>query len=154
HSFPDHLRQIQDSAENLGVRVKLPVLPMEAEFLNGRNQELMDRWKNIVTEFIESIKETNSKLMRIEKEANSTKTNGQKPTRPATVNQRMAGKITENYEALGWNSTQWAKHLKCAKSTVVATATWKQLKVAQQKAKAEGMKDRRRKPKASDSRRD
>ena len=48
----------------------------------------------------------------------------------------------------------WAKHLKCAKSTVVATATWKQLKRAQQKAKAEGMKDRRRKPKASDSRRD
>ena len=56
HLLPDHLRQIQDSAENLGVRVKLPVLPMEAEFLDGRNQELMDQWKNIVTEFIESIK--------------------------------------------------------------------------------------------------
>jgi hypothetical protein len=60
--LPYHLRQIQDSAENLGVRVKLPVLPMEAEFLDGRNQELMDRWKNIVTEFIESIKRSLEKL--------------------------------------------------------------------------------------------
>ncbi len=54
--FPFHIRQVRDAAEKLGIRVKLPVLPMEAEFLNGRNQELMDRWKNIVTEFIESIK--------------------------------------------------------------------------------------------------
>ncbi len=78
-----------------------------------------------------------------------------KPTeKPATVNERMAGTIMENSEAMGWNSAQWAKHLKCAKSSVVDAATWKKLESARQQAKAERMKDRRRKPKASDSRRD
>jgi hypothetical protein len=60
--FPFHIRQVRDAAEKLGIRVKLPVLPIEAEFLNGRNQELMDRWKNIVTEFIESIERSLEKL--------------------------------------------------------------------------------------------
>jgi len=78
-----------------------------------------------------------------------------KPTgKPATVNERMAGTIMENPEAMGWNSAQWAKHLKCGKSSVVETATWKKLESARLQAKAERMKDRRRKPKASDSRRD
>jgi hypothetical protein len=78
-----------------------------------------------------------------------------KPTgKPAKVNERMAGTIMENPEAMGWNSAQWARHLKCGKSSVVQTATWKKLESARQLAKAERMKDRRRKPKASDSRRD
>ena len=80
------------------------------------------------------------------------------PTKPtgkrATVNERMVGTIMANPEAMGWNSAQWAKHLKCGKSSVVETATWKKLESARLQAQAERMKDRRRKPKASDSRRD
>ncbi|MDA1326297.1 MAG: hypothetical protein O3C34_16325 [Proteobacteria bacterium] len=73
---------------------------------------------------------------------------------PATVNERMAGTIMEKPEAMGWNSPQWAKFLKCGKSSVVETATWKILEIARLQAKAERMNDRRRKPKASDSKRD
>ena len=72
----------------------------------------------------------------------------------ATVNDQMAGTITENHEAMGWNSTQWAEYLKCGKSTVVETATWKKLESARLQAKAERTNDRRRKPKGSDLRRD
>jgi hypothetical protein len=86
-----------------------------------------------------------------EDEAEATKPTGGKP---ATVNERMAGTIMKNPEAMGWNSPQWVKHLKCGKSTVVATATWKKLESARLQAQAERIKDRRRKPKASDSRRD
>ena len=74
--------------------------------------------------------------------------------RPATVNQRMAGEIMVNPEAMGWSCSRWAEHLKCARSTVVEAATWKRLENARQQAKAERMKDRRRKPKASDLRRE
>jgi hypothetical protein len=87
-------------------------------------------------------------------EAEATKPTGGKPKQAATVNCRMAGTIMENPEAMGWNSTQWAKHLKCGKSSVVETATWKKLESARLQAKAERMKDRRRKPKASDRRHD
>jgi hypothetical protein len=81
-------------------------------------------------------------------------TGGQRKSasRNATCNERMAGEITKNPEALGWNSRQWAEYLKCAKSTVVATETWKRLEIARLKAKAERMKDRSRKPKGSDQR--
>jgi len=88
-----------------------------------------------------------------EEKSEASKPTGSKPRPPATVNERMAGTIMENPEAMGWNSTQWSKHLQCAKSTVVETATWKNLESARQQTKAEEMKDRRRKPKASDSRR-
>ena len=84
-------------------------------------------------------------------EAEATKPTGGKP---ATINERMAGTIMKKPEVMGWNSTQWAEHLKCGKSSVVETAAWKRLESARQQAKAERMKDRRRKPKASDSRRD
>ena len=77
-----------------------------------------------------------------------------KRSRPPTVNERMGGAIFESPEAVGWNSTQWAKYLKCAKSTVVETAVWKALENARLQAKAKLMKDRRRKPKASDRRND
>ena len=81
------------------------------------------------------------------------KPTGDKP-KPATVNERMAGTVMENPEAMGWNSPQWAKHLNCVKSSVVETTTWNKLESARLLAKAERMKDRRRKPKASDNRRD
>ena len=87
-----------------------------------------------------------------EKSAKARPTN--ETRQPATANERMAGTIMENPDAMGWNSPQWAKYLKCGRSTVVQTATWKKLESARLSAKAERMKDRRRKPKASDSRRD
>ncbi len=87
-------------------------------------------------------------------ETEGTKPTREKPKPPATVNERMAGTIMENPEAMGWNSTKWSKHLKCGKSTVVETATWKKLESARLQAKAERMNDRQRKPKASDNRRD
>jgi len=88
-------------------------------------------------------------------DASSSSTYARKGNGPkATVNERMAGTIMKNPDAMGWNSTQWAKHLRCAKSSVVETATWKKLESARLQARSERMRDRRRKPKASDSRRD
>ena len=77
-----------------------------------------------------------------------------KPDRKATVNERMAGKIMKNMESMGWNSRQWAQHLKCGRSTVVETESWKRLESVRQKVRSERRKDRRRKPRASDLHRD
>ncbi len=102
--------------------------------------------------------EAESKIANIGSQVGDDGAEPTRPTRPtgkpATVNERMAGTIMATPEAMGWNSAQWAKHLKCGKSSVVETATWKKLESARLQAKAERMKDRRRKPKASDSRRD
>lgn len=77
------------------------------------------------------------------------------PKRPkATVNARMLETIQANQEALGWNSRQWAEHLKCGKPAVVATQTWKDLAMGRERSRAERARDRRRRPKASDQRRD
>jgi len=75
-------------------------------------------------------------------------------TRQATVNEQMAGMIMKNPNAMGWSSPEWAKTLKCGKSTVVETPTWKNLETVRLDEKAKRAKDRRRKPKASDRRRD
>ncbi|MDP7305857.1 MAG: hypothetical protein QGG09_22285 [Pirellulaceae bacterium] len=62
----------------------------------------------------------------------------------ATVNLRMYGVLQENPEAMGWSCLKWAKCLKCARSTVVATAAWKTYKDIREKEKAERALDRRR----------
>jgi hypothetical protein len=73
---------------------------------------------------------------------------------PASVNARMLETIQANPEAMGWNSAEWAKHLKCAKSSVVETPTWINLKMGRERARAERARDRRRRSKGSDQRRD
>ena len=83
-------------------------------------------------------------------ESKATKPTGGKP---ATVNERMAGTIMENSEAIGWNSVQWAKRLKCSRSTVTATPTWKKLESARQEEKAKRMEDRHRNLNANNQRR-
>jgi|GEM_PF-4138645 len=70
------------------------------------------------------------------------------------INGRMKNMLINNPEAMGWNSPKWAEELKCAKSSVVETKMWKNLESARLINKAEHMKDRHRKPKASDQRRD
>jgi hypothetical protein len=77
-----------------------------------------------------------------------------KSPRKATVNIRMLEVIQDNPESLGWNSPQWARHLKCGKSTVVETKTWKDLRTGRERERAERALDRRRKPRASDLHRD
>jgi hypothetical protein len=71
-----------------------------------------------------------------------------------TVNARMLETIQQDPSAMGWSSPKWAKQLKCSRSTIVATEAWRMLESARLRAKAERMTDRRRKPKASDQRRD
>ena len=83
-------------------------------------------------------------------EAKATKPTGGKP---ATVNERMAGTIMKNRESMGWKSTQWAEHLKCSRSTVTATPTWKNLESARLEVKAKRMKDRHRNLNANNQRR-
>lgn len=75
------------------------------------------------------------------------------PQHPATTNQLMLEMLQKNHEASGWPSTKWAKAVKRSRSTVTDTDTWKTLEVARLQAKADRMKDRRRKPKASDQKR-
>jgi len=84
----------------------------------------------------------------------SSKASNPPNKRGPTVNQRMLEIAAKNSETHGWNCRQWAQHLKCAGPTVVATDAWKHLESARLQAKAEQMKDRRRKPKASDRRQD
>jgi hypothetical protein len=74
--------------------------------------------------------------------------------RGGTINDRMSGCIMKNQAAMGWNSREWAEHLKCAESTIVETSVWKKLESARLQAAAERIKDRRRKPKSSDQKRD
>jgi hypothetical protein len=72
----------------------------------------------------------------------------------ATINARMLEAIQANPGSMGWNSRQWAEHLKCSKPAVVETQTWQDLKMRRERERAERAKNRRRKPKASDRRRD
>ena len=79
----------------------------------------------------------------------------EKPSkRKAGVNARMLEMMYQNHEATGWPCTQWAKHLKCAKSSVVTTQAWIDLKMGRDRVKAERAQDRRRRPKGSDLKRD
>jgi len=71
-------------------------------------------------------------------------------TKRATVNTRMLETIHKMPEAMGWTTSQWAKYLKCAKSSVAEAQVWKDLAMGRERKKAERAKDRRRKPKASD----
>jgi hypothetical protein len=64
----------------------------------------------------------------------------------ATINMRMLETMQANQEAMGWNSTQWARHLQCAKSSVVTTNAWRALTMARERARAERARDRRRRP--------
>lgn len=69
---------------------------------------------------------------------------GESNPRPkASVNARMLETIQKNPEAMGWTTTQWAKHLHCAKSTVADTKTWKDLAMGRDRARAERATDRR-----------
>src|SRR5262249_9751821 len=47
---------------------------------------------------------------------------GRAPRSPS-INARMIETLQANHDAMGWNSRQWAEHLKCAKSSVVETPT-------------------------------
>lgn len=70
------------------------------------------------------------------------------------INARMLEAMQENpSEVMGWSSARWAEHLKCVKSSIVETPTWKDLMMARDRVKAERAVDRRRKPKASDQNR-
>ena len=78
------------------------------------------------------------------------KVRGKKPG----VNARMLETIQQDTESMGWSSTNWAKHLKCAKSSVVATQAWQDLAMGRDRVKAERARDRGRRPKGSARRRD
>jgi hypothetical protein len=64
--------------------------------------------------------------------------------RGKNIHARMLETIQEIPEAMGWSSIQWARHLKCAKSTVVGTTTWKNFTMLREQAKAKRALDRRR----------
>ena len=92
-------------------------------------------------------------LVAAESEANAKKGTGG-GNRKLSVNARMLETIQKDTDALGWSSPKWAKHLKCAKSSVVATPCWKDLAIRREREKAERAVDRRRQPKGSDLNRD
>jgi hypothetical protein len=64
-----------------------------------------------------------------------------------SVNDRMRLTLLDNDEALGWSASKWAEHLKCTKSTVAGTDTWKTLEQTRLRNKAQHRLDRRRKTK-------
>jgi hypothetical protein len=74
--------------------------------------------------------------------------------RKKRINARMLETIKNDTASMGWSSSQWAKHLRCAKSSVVETEAWKDLAMRRERRKAERACDRRRRPKGSDLNRD
>jgi len=70
------------------------------------------------------------------------------------VNARMLEEIMNNPNARGWTAAKWASHLKCAKSSVIDTPTWKALREHRETLRAERAKAKRRRPKASELRHD
>jgi hypothetical protein len=62
------------------------------------------------------------------------------------INARMLETIQNDPDSIGWSSPKWAKHLKCAKSSVVETQAWKDLAMGRERTKAERTTDRRRRP--------
>ena len=91
---------------------------------------------------------------KTEEESGEPKPKKKRSDRPATINERMLGVLAKNPESSGWKSPEWAAYLDCSKSSVVETAAWKHLRNARLHERAIRKKDRRRKPKASDMRRD
>jgi hypothetical protein len=63
-----------------------------------------------------------------------------------TVNARMLETLQVDSGARGWTCKQWAQHLRCGKSTVAETKTWKELGMMRKQSEAERAKDRRRRP--------
>ncbi len=86
----------------------------------------------------------------------STDGNGKTPRegKGKRINARMLEVIVENHEARGWTAQRWAEHFKCAKSTVIATTAWGRLREYRKTLRAERAKAKRRRPKASELRRD
>lgn len=74
---------------------------------------------------------------------NSEKRSADRRTKKPSVNARMVDTIQSNNEAEGWTSTQWARHLKCSKSTIVDTSTWKALENRRLTILSERQLDRR-----------
>ena len=72
----------------------------------------------------------------------------------ATANQIMLEKMQKDPNSHGWTAEQWSQYAKKSKSTIVNTPTWKKLKEIRDKLKAEKALDRRRKTRASETRRD
>ncbi len=63
----------------------------------------------------------------------------------ATVNMRMMDQVQNNSESMGWSTSQWQRFLKCkSRSTIAATATWKNLSRHRLGLEAERRKSKRR----------
>lgn len=71
-----------------------------------------------------------------------------------TANQMMLDKIQRDPDSRGWTVQQWAEYTKKGRATIAACPAWRELETIRLKLKAERAVDRRRKPKASDRRRD
>lgn len=67
-------------------------------------------------------------------------TKNQKPN----VNARMIARMQEGADCHGWTITQWAIYLKCARSSVAETKTWKGLTIVREELKVQKQSDRRR----------
>jgi hypothetical protein len=65
--------------------------------------------------------------------------------RGKNVNARMLEAIQEDAERIGWNCSDWAKHLRCSTAAVTTTQTWKDLEIRRDRERAERAKDRRQK---------
>jgi hypothetical protein len=72
-----------------------------------------------------------------------TKT-AKKVKRKPSVNARMLETMQRNPESHGWSASRWAGHLKCAKSSIAGTPTWKDLALVRVRLNAEHAADRRR----------
>jgi hypothetical protein len=78
--------------------------------------------------------------------SHASQSDTQSVPRKASINARMLETIQKNHEARGWGCKRWAEHLKCAKSSVVETQTWKTLSTLRDRERAERARDRRRRP--------
>jgi hypothetical protein len=67
--------------------------------------------------------------------------------RGKNINARMLETLQQQPEAIGWTSTEWAKHFKCSTAAICNCGTWTQLEHYREKQKAERALDRHRRAK-------
>ncbi|MGI6414352.1 MAG: hypothetical protein ACOX1P_01685 [Thermoguttaceae bacterium] len=55
-----------------------------------------------------------------------------------SIDGRMLDAILKDPTAIGWTAVRWAEHLKCARSSVIATQTWKELQTIRKEQRQDG----------------
>jgi hypothetical protein len=146
--------ELQHGFDKLGFKIPKPHLKRAKPTPNIDLQEDRERvrLKNLLGWCEEKLLERQFRQDAINKLAAMSATLAETPTersdaprgqRKLSVNARMLETMQQNPESHGWSAFRWSEHLKCAKSSVASTQTWRELALVRERLKAERAADRR-----------